>query len=106
MNILGIEKPENLPGINILDEQKLQKRDIIFGEIYAHDFETIEKSLYYNIAIATPYKLIVPDAEIKKEEEIQLFNIVEDPYEKNNIAETNPKIVAQLKEKIATFRAD
>jgi len=106
LNILGIEKPENLPGINILDEQKLQKRDIIFGEIYAHDFETIEKSLYYNIAIATPYKLIVPDAEIKKEEEIQLFNIVEDPYEKNNIAETNPKIVAQLKEKIATFRAD
>lgn len=104
LDILGIEKPENLPGINILDDKTLQKRDVIFGEIYAHDFETVDNSLYYNIAIASPYKLIVPDAERKEGEEVQLFNIEKDPFEKNNIAESNPEIVAQLKQKIKSYR--
>ncbi len=106
LDILDIDKPKNLSGVSVLDKAELNKRDVIFGEIYAHDFNTVESSIFYNIAIAPPYKLIVPDSVRKAKEKIQLFNIDKDPFEKNNIAEKNPEIVEQLKQKISVFRAE
>lgn len=106
LSLLGIEQPKEMKGINVLDDEQLKSREAIFGEIYAHDFNTIESSMFYNIAIAKPYKLIVPDATRKKGEKIQLFNIDEDPFEKNNIAEDHPEIVENLKEKIKVFRTE
>ncbi|SEQ79081.1 uncharacterized sulfatase [Hyunsoonleella jejuensis] len=106
LDILGIEKPENLPGLSVLDEKALNERKGIFGEVYAHDFDTIENSMYYNMAIFPPYKIIVPDPVRKKGEVVQLFNIDEDPFEKNNIAEANPDIVKDLQDKITAFRAE
>ncbi|WP_299064254.1 sulfatase [uncultured Polaribacter sp.] len=106
LDILNIEKPNNLPGISVLDKETLHKRKGIFGEVYAHDFDTIENSMFYNMAIFPPYKIIVPDPVRKKGEVVQLFNIDEDPYEKKNIAASNPEIVKDLKEKIAGFRAN
>jgi uncharacterized sulfatase len=106
LDILDIEKPENLPGISVLNEEQLNKRDVIFGEIYAHDFDTVESSLFYTMAIAKPYKIIIPDPHRKAKEKVELFNIDEDPFEKNNIAEKHPEIVEQLTEKIKTFRIE
>lgn len=106
LGVLGVEQPEDLPGISVLNDEKLKERDVVFGEIYAHDFTTIDSSMFYNIAIAKPYKLIIPDAERKQGEKVQLFNIDEDPFEKNDIAENNPEIVEKLKQKIAGFRAE
>ncbi|MEN8857336.1 MAG: sulfatase, partial [Flavobacteriaceae bacterium] len=83
----------------------LNERKGFFGEVYAHDFDTIENSMYYNMAIFPPYKIIVPDPVRKKDEVIQLFNIDTDPYEKNNIAKSNLKIVRELQEKIKGFRS-
>jgi hypothetical protein len=37
---------------------------------------------------------------------VQLFNIEEDPFEKNNIADANPEIVKDLKDKITLFRTE
>ena len=106
LDILNIDKPKNLPGLSVLDEEALENREEIFGEIYAHDFTTIESSLFYNIAIAPPYKLIVPDTVRKPTDKIQLFNINEDPFEKHDIAESNPEVVKDLKEKIKNFRSE
>lgn len=105
LDILGIEKPANLPGISVLDTKALKERKGFFGEVYAHDFDTVENSLYYKMAIFPPYKIIVPDPVRKKGEEVQLFNIEEDPFEKNNIAMKNPEIVKDLQEKIKEFRS-
>ncbi|WP_299012543.1 sulfatase-like hydrolase/transferase [uncultured Polaribacter sp.] len=105
LDLLDIEKPKNLPGINVLDENALSERKGIFGEVYAHDFDTIENSMFYNMAIFPPYKIIVPDAVRKKNEVVQLFNIDKDPLEKNNIADQNPEIVKDLQEKIKAFRS-
>jgi hypothetical protein len=58
------------------------------------------------MAIFPPYKIIVPDPVRKKDEKVQLFNIEKDPYERNNIANSNPNIINDLKEKIAGFRAE
>lgn len=106
LDILDIEKPNNLPGISVLDKEALNKRKGIFGEVYAHDFETIENSMFYNMAIFPPYKIIVPDAVRKAGEKVQLFNIDEDPFEEHNIAADNLEKVKELKEKIIAFRAE
>ena len=105
LDILGIEKPNNLPGISVLDTKSLNERKGFFGEVYAHDFDTIENSMYYNMAIFPPYKIIVPDPVRKADEKVQLFNINEDPFEKNNIAASHPEIVKDLQEKIKAFRS-
>ncbi|WP_299057425.1 sulfatase-like hydrolase/transferase [uncultured Polaribacter sp.] len=105
LDILDIKQPDNLPGISVLDTKSLNERKGFFGEVYAHDFDTIENSMYYNMAIFPPYKIIVPDPVRKKDEVIQLFNIDTDPFEQNNIAESNLKIVRELQEKIKEFRS-
>lgn len=105
LDILNIEKPKNLLGISVLDTKTLHNRKGVFGEVYAHDFETIENSMFYNMAIFPPYKIIVPDPTRKKNEKTQLFNIDKDPFEKDNIADKNPEIVKRLKERIKKFRA-
>ncbi len=105
LDLLGIKKPNNLPGISVLDTEALNKRKGIFGEVYAHDFDTIENSMFYNMAIFPPYKIIVPDPVRKKAEVVQLFHIDEDPYEKKNIAASNPEVVERLKNKIKEFRS-
>ncbi|APY11650.1 sulfatase [Seonamhaeicola sp. S2-3] len=105
LDVLNMEKPENLPGISVLKENELENREGIFGEVYAHDFDTIENSMYYNMAIFPPYKIIVPDPVRKKDEVVQLFNIDEDPFEEHNLATSHPEIVKELKQKIKAFRA-
>ncbi len=105
LDILDIYKPKELPGISVLDEEKLSKRDVVFGEIYAHDFDSIESSLFYTMAIAKPYKIIVPNPTRKANAKVELFNIDEDPFEKNNIASNNPEIVKDLTSKIKDFRS-
>ena len=106
VDVLKMKKPDNLPGISVLDEEKLSTREGIFGEVYAHDFDTIENSMFYNMAIFPPYKIIVPDPIRKKNEVVQLFDIDEDPFEKNNIAVLHPEVIKELKQKIKTFREE
>ena len=105
LDILNIEKPKALPGISVLDEKQLAARKTIFGEIYAHDFNTVASSLFYTMAVAKPYKLILPDSKRKSKAKVELFNTDEDPFEKNNIAEQHPEIVEKLKQHIEAFRA-
>ncbi|TNJ44963.1 sulfatase-like hydrolase/transferase [Tamlana fucoidanivorans] len=106
LGILGIEKPANLHGVSVLDEETLAERKGVFGEVYAHDFDTIENSMFYNMAIFPPYKIIIPDPVRKKDEVVQLFNIEVDPFEQHNLADANPDIVADLTAKITAFRAE
>ena len=105
LDILAIEKPKNLPGISVLDSNALKERKGVFGEVYAHDFDTMDNSIFYNMAVFPPFKIIVPDPSRKPNERIQLFNIQSDPFEKNNLADSRPEIVKDLQEKIIAFRA-
>jgi len=98
--ICGIEPPAGLPGINVLDKAALARRQTIFAETYAHDFTSIDSSLYYRMAIELPYKLIWPDANNQPEKSLELFDIVSDPFEEKNLADSNPTIVDELKKEI------
>jgi arylsulfatase A-like enzyme len=103
LELTGLQPTDKMHGINVLNESELESRETIFGEIYAHDFSTIDSSIYYRIAITNPYKLIVPDEENKPDEEIMLFNLWEDPFEKENLAEQKPEVVSELKNKLDEF---
>ncbi len=100
LDLVGINKPSNMHGSNMLNPEQLHARKAIFGEIYAHDFNSIDSSLFYRIAISKPYKLIWPDANNKPDEEIELYNVYEDPFEKVNLAKSKQEVVADLKSKI------
>ena len=84
----------------MLDNAALKNRETIFAETYAHDFTTIDSSLYYRIAIKLPYKLILPDKTNKPEAEVELFNIVDDPFETKNLVNSNPEKAEELKKEI------
>ena len=100
LDMVGIDRPENLDGINPLNESELQARDAIFGEIYFHDFDAIDESLKYRMAITDPYKLILPDPNNLPDEEIQLFNIYQDPFEQDDLSRDHPEILEKLRAKI------
>jgi len=101
--ICGINPPAGLPGINVLDRRALKRRNLIFAEQYNHDFSTPDESLQYRVAIELPWKLILPDKNNKPKDEVQLYNIEQDPFESQNLADQNPEIVKRLSKQIENW---
>ena len=99
----GLEKAEEMPGINLLEVANSggrAERDAIFGDIYEHDVAEIDDpvpGLLYRWCIAGDWKLIVPRAD---GESVELYNLADDPFETRNVAERNPEIVQRLRERI------
>jgi len=115
----GVEPPEGLPGVNLLDENAVAGRKQIFGECYTHtiiDLDDPAKSLLWRWTVRDKWKLIVPatagggighagyesrntdpDSQARYERgEIELFDIVADPAETTNLAAALPEIVRTL----------
>jgi uncharacterized sulfatase len=101
--ICGIKPPAGLPGINVLDSAALNKREIIFAETYDHDFTGIDSSLQYLVAIQFPLKLIVKYENGLPVDNVELFNLENDPHEYTNIAEKEPERVNELRNKTFTW---
>ena len=107
--------PKALPGLNLLENLKTEKpikRKGIFGESFAHDIADIENpedSLLFRWTIEGNWKLLLTyDGEVnryktthpREEKRPQLFNLLKDPKEENNLAEQKPDVVAKLVAKI------
>jgi arylsulfatase A-like enzyme len=104
LNLLDIKKPIEMEGINFLDQQSVESRENIYGEIYDHDFYSTEDDLFYNIVFQKPYKLILPNEKNKANEKVELFDIIKDPYEQNDIGGSHPQLVKELTRKAIEFR--
>jgi uncharacterized sulfatase len=110
LDICGIEPEPEMQGINVLDKKALFARDAIFAEAYAHDFTSVDKSLNFRIIVKLPWKLILPHPEnrlydpqyypIDPDGQAQLYNLLDDPYERRNLAAENPEVVSSLTRKI------
>jgi len=96
----GLDPSPDMQGINMLDKLARKERDAIFAETYAHDFSTIDSSLYYRIIITRPWKLILPDPHGQPGKEPELYNLEEDPFEWDNRANEHPELVEELKTRI------
>jgi uncharacterized sulfatase len=110
LDICGIAPGPEMQGINVLDKNKLSGRDAIFAEAYAHDFTTVDESLNFRIIVKLPWKLILPDAvnrpynpqfyPMEPDGQPQLYNLLEDPHERVDLAAENPEVVSGLTREI------
>ena len=99
MALLGLKKPEELTGINVLDENARNSRKRIFGDIYLHDALDIHNPTAnntYRWVIDGDYKLILPHPKNSPDDKIELFNVVKDPFEKKDLVKKDKKRVKEL----------
>lgn len=118
LSAAGIEVPKGLPGIDLMPAVRDRapiERDTIFGETCAHDIADVddpEASLLYRWCIQGKWKLLLTyDGEVNRyasshprtEKRPQLFDLMADPHEDQNLAAQNPEVVANLAKKIADW---
>lgn len=114
----GARIPKDLPGLDLLlnlEEGKEIERKAIFGEGFAHDIADVENpqaSLLYRWCIEGRWKLLLTyDGEVNRyksthprtETRPQLFDLLEDPHEKSNVAGQHPEVLARLAKLIADW---
>ena len=108
----GAPIPKDLPGYNLLPILKSGRptpRERVFGETYAHDIVNIDKpedSLVYRWVIEGKWKLLLTcdgtvsaryaSSNPRTEKRPQLFDLLADPHENQNLAAQNPAVIARL----------
>lgn len=103
LSACGLETPAVMTGIDLLDADAVNDRDVIFGEILEHDIVDLYRpleSLRYRWVIEGDWKLIAPNAPREPEGVNELYNVKEDPNEKVNLAGRHPERVAHLMKKL------
>lgn len=98
-----LDSDESLPGINILDTEAREQRTSVFAEAYEHDIESLEEptlSLTHRIGINYPWKLILPDSTNLPGKQAELYDISQDPHEKENRMESHASEAGKLSRQI------
>ncbi|NQT51832.1 sulfatase-like hydrolase/transferase, partial [bacterium] len=99
----GLPVPEEMQGANLLDADALAARPAVFGGAYAHDAVDIHdpaSSLEWRWCVSGKWKLLIPHTQAKKGATVELFDILADPHEKQNVAAQHPDVVARLRARI------
>ncbi|MGZ0654807.1 sulfatase family protein [Coraliomargarita sp. W4R53] len=117
--VAGLEAPKELPGINLLDSEAVESREAIFGSLHAShniNYEDPDSTLQYLWCIEGDWKLLLRQhgEDLTHYKSLhawdtapyRLFNLKDDPSEKNDLAVAHPEIVSRLKAKIEDWRAD
>jgi arylsulfatase A-like enzyme len=113
----GAPIPKSLPGVNLLGTCEGQPIDraAIFGEGFAHDVADVNdpaQSLLYRWCIEGRWKLLLnydgklgryKSSHLPRHWEPQLFDLVADPFETQNVAAEHPERVERLSKKIADW---
>ena len=113
MTAANIVFPENLPGINLLDDDRCQQRNTVFGvshSVFNMTVDNPDDTLQYLWAVEKDWKLIIRNfgtdtTKYKTVHEwdvapVRLYAIGNDPQEQNDLAKTHPEIVQKLQKKI------
>jgi uncharacterized sulfatase len=99
MDLTGIDKPDVMTGLNLTGED-IKSRKAIFGEIFSHDAVDIHNpasSLKYRWTIQGDWKLILPNS---SDETPELYNLLKDPYEKNNTVSNETQKFEEMSKEI------
>jgi arylsulfatase A-like enzyme len=96
----GINPTDKMQGINVMNNESVKKRETIFVENYAHDFSTPDSSLLQKIVLSGNWKLILHDQLNDPGISPELYNLIDDPHERNNRAAELPEIVRDLAQKL------
>jgi arylsulfatase A-like enzyme len=101
--LLKTEAPRGLPGINLASARAVSRRSMVFGEQYAHNIADVDqptRSLENRWAIGGWWKLIAPDPRNRPNAKPELYNLRNDPWEKNDLSATQPGKVKQLSKQL------
>jgi arylsulfatase A-like enzyme len=114
--VAGLEGPGDLPGINLLDEQARTDRKIVFGVCNSTHNMTPgdpDGTLQYLWCVQGDWKLLVRHQGKDTTQyralhqwdtaPVHLFNLKDDPHERNDLASAKPEIVQQLKKRIEAW---
>ena len=99
LDAVGVKRPADLPGLNLLDEAAVAKRETVFGECFTHDSRDLQNpaaSLRWRWLVRGDWKLIVPAAQNESDGVVELFDLKADPQEAKNLAATEPNRVSAL----------
>ncbi|MGH8246487.1 MAG: sulfatase family protein [Gammaproteobacteria bacterium] len=112
----GLRREAAMPGVNLMDRERLRKREAIYGSIFVHtipDPENPAAGLKYRWTVKDRWKLIVPyrpNAAMPMwfasgglaatspgwSPEIELFDILADPFERTDLASRHPDVIRSL----------
>lgn len=109
----GVGIPENLPGVDLLDEVALSNRDRVFGATFAHTAvdigEPVANLKYRSVVREDGWKLIepyMPNRDVTlmirgtiadwMRFEPELYNLVDDPLETEDLAGQRPELLETL----------
>lgn len=97
---LGLPRPSELKGINLVDNAAVGARKEIYGEIFEHDIVSMDEpkdSLMYRWVIQGAWKLIEADTRrLPQAPQYQLFDVVKDPSEDHDLSRQHPEVVSEL----------
>ena len=116
MRAAGLEPLSEMPGVDLLDGSRLNRRQALFGALFAHtavDVNSPAANLKYRwIVRRDGWKLILPHGPNRDvalmswdgaamsaewmDHGAELYNVLEDPHEAREAAEAHPDIVQQL----------
>jgi arylsulfatase A-like enzyme len=112
----GIETPDGLRGINLLDEKARKDRDTVFG--VAHSVHNMtpgdpDGALQYRWCVSGDWKLLLrhdgsdtteyKNIHLWDKQPVRLYNLKDDSHEKNELSATHPEIVGKLRAKIEVW---
>lgn len=103
LKAVGLESPQLMQGLDLLDEQAVKNRTAIKGEIFTHDSQDLDHpaaSLRWRWIIEGHHKLIVPHSINEPEAKIEFYDLAKDPEEKTNLADSQPELVKELLSKL------
>ena len=102
----GLEPPDTMQGIDLLDDTALAKRKSTHGACYLHNAIDIHKpsaNLTHRWLINGNWKVILPYKanlttrdEAKGTGETELYNLAKDPFERRNLAKSKASRVKRL----------
>ncbi|MCH9653430.1 MAG: sulfatase [Planctomycetes bacterium] len=112
----GVAAPKTLPGIDLLDSRAREARKRVFGVCNSTHNITIgntDETLQYLWCVEDKWKLLVRhngsdttqyrNLHVWDKAKYRLYNLAEDPHERNDLAAKHPEVVERLRKDIATW---
>jgi arylsulfatase A-like enzyme len=99
----GLKPTQEMPGVDLLDEQAVKGREQIFGECFTHnavDIDVPATSLRWRWTIDGHTKLIVPQPANEPAAKTELYDLARDPFERENLATSQPEQVEKLTQQL------
>ncbi len=103
LHIVGQQPTPQMQGISLLKARGAERRQLVTGECFTHnavDLDNPAANLRWRWIVEGQWKLIVPDPVNERGAKPELYRIVTDPREEQDLASQQPERVEQLRKQL------